>query len=171
MPWLKESSGLPTRQHYLNTRQNKNCLLHSKPQLTAVHLLQGAGHSTPGNWGRSSRHVKKQREQRTSSNMVSAKTMANGYQPTKGETWGEEPVAHTFDLAHSHTLPCSQQRPAPPPHMPLFLPFFSLARTRTHHPQSPQNHTQRHTLIRIYGPPRAGIPPTPPPPVCVASCV
>jgi hypothetical protein len=48
----------------------------------AVHLLQGAGHSTPGNWGRPLCHVEEQREQRTSSNMVSAKTMANGYQPS-----------------------------------------------------------------------------------------
>jgi hypothetical protein len=48
----------------------------------AVHLLQGAGHSTPGNRGRPLCHVEEQREQRTSSNMVSAKTMANGYQPS-----------------------------------------------------------------------------------------
>jgi len=27
--------------------------------------------------------------------------MANGYQPEKGEQWGEEPVAHTFDLTPS----------------------------------------------------------------------
>jgi len=39
------------------------------------------GALTPGNWGRPLCHVEEQREQRTSSNMVSAKTMANGYQP------------------------------------------------------------------------------------------
>lgn len=44
--------------------------------------LARCGALTPGNWGRPPCHVEEQREQRTSSNMVSAKTMANGYQPS-----------------------------------------------------------------------------------------
>ena len=92
--------------------------------------------------------------------MVSAKTMANGYQPsTKGKTWGEEPVAHTFDLAHPHTRPCSQRRPAPTPHMPLFLPFFSQPKSRRPLTVTTKPHTETHSNIYLLGPPprhRAG---------------
>jgi hypothetical protein len=69
----------------------------------AVHLLQGAGHSTPGNWGRPPIiELGEQRKQRTSLNMVSAKTMANGYQPQQGETWGK---ANTTQQQTRNTQP------------------------------------------------------------------
>jgi hypothetical protein len=79
----------------------------------AVHLLQGAGHSTPGNWGRPLCHVEEQREQRTSSNMVSAKTMANGYQPSievkRGGKASTSTPALTLGLTPSHPFSCPQQ--------------------------------------------------------------
>ena len=93
--------------------------------------------------------------------------MANGYQPTKGETWGEEPVAHTFDLAHPHTRACSQRRPAPPPRMPLFLPFFSLAKRSRRPPKvTTKPHTETHPYTYIYPHPLRQTPDHPPPRSC-----
>ena len=95
----------------------------------AVHHLQGAGHSTPGNWGRPPIiELGEQRKQRTSLNMVSAKILANGYQPVKGETWGK---ANTLppslrSVAHNTTQNNPQQNHTPRPNFKthFFAVFF-----------------------------------------------
>ena len=76
--------------------------------------------------------------------MVSAKTMANGYQPTKGETWGEEPVAHTFDLTHRIRGLSTPTTSTLDTHASFFAVFSWAKRSRRPPKVTTKPHTETH---------------------------
>lgn len=75
---------------------------------------------------------------------------------------GATPVAHTFDLTHSHTLACPPTQNSSQTDTPLFLPFFlstkktshnatnrSEARAVAKHTTTTKQHTQTHTYTYL----------------------
>ena len=102
--------------------------------------MQGAGHSTPGNWGRPPIiELGEQRKQRTSLKLwCRLKLLANGYQPRQGVKRGGKAInllgcpTKTNCRPHYARLPTTKhkpthKKPTPPATTikPIFLPFFS----------------------------------------------
>ena len=97
--------------------------------------------------------------------------MANGYQPTKGETWGEEPVAHTFDLTHRIRGLSTPTTSTLDTYASFFAVFFS-AKTFSTPTQSDHKTTHRDTPLYVYIPPPASADPrSPAPPFVSCRCV
>ena len=92
--------------------------------------------------------------------------MANGYQPTKGETWGEEPVAHTFDLTHRIRGLSTPTTSTLDTHASFFA-VFSLAKHSRPPPKvTTKPHTETHPYTYIYPHPLRQTPDHPPPRLC-----